>query len=63
LIKDSGISLILNENISKILPSNGWALSQVTCAKMAKTYHIYDITHKTTKPKTKFFFIADKKTS
>jgi len=25
-----------NENLSEILPSNGWALGQVTCAKMAK---------------------------
>jgi len=34
--KDSDASLVSNENFSKILRPSGWALGQVTSAKMAQ---------------------------
>jgi len=48
--KDSNSCPVSNENFSKILSSSGWALGQVTWAKMAKIYLTYDVTHK--KPET-----------
>ena len=37
--------LVSNENLSEILPSNGWALGQVKWAKMAKSLP-QGVTHK-----------------
>jgi len=44
--KDSDSSLVSNKNFSKMLWPSGWALGQVTWAKMAKNYFTYDVTHK-----------------
>jgi len=49
---------VFNENLSKILPSSGWAQSQVTWAKMAKTYPTYYVTHKQTKTQNPIFFLC-----
>jgi len=41
-LKDSDSSLVSNENFGKILWPNGWALGQVTWAKMAqKLLHLW----------------------
>jgi len=55
--KDS--SLVLNENFNEISPSSGWALGQVTWAKMAKNLP-HNVTHK--KNKTKNFFSLQTRT-
>jgi len=44
--KDSDLSLVSNESFSKILWPSGWALGQVTRAKMVKNYFPYDVIHK-----------------
>jgi len=50
-------SLISNENFSKILWPSGWALGQVTWAKMAqKLLHLWHHSQKTWNPKPNNFF-------
>jgi len=45
--KDSDSSIVSNENLSEILPSSGWALGQVTWAKMAKNLlHLWHYSQK-----------------
>jgi len=58
--KDSDSSLVSNENLSKILPSGGCALGQVTWSKMAK--NLAHLWRHTQNWKPQFFFIADSKT-
>jgi len=55
--KDSDSSLVSNQNYSEIFPSNGWALDQVTWAKMTiKLPRLWCHSQKTWNPKPKFFF-------
>jgi len=56
--KDSGLGLVSNENISKILWPSGWTLGQVTWAKMTqKLLHLWRHSQKihTPQPKKIFF--------
>jgi len=58
--KDSDSSLVSNENFSEILPFSGWAICQITWAKMAKNLpHSWHHSQKTWSPK--LFSIADLK--
>ena len=53
--QDSNFSLVSNKNLSEILPSSGWALGQITWAKMAINLpHLWCHPQKKQKPK-KFF--------
>jgi len=55
--KDSDSSLLSNENLSKILPSRGWALGQVILAKMAKNLpYLWYHSQRTWNPKLKKIF-------
>jgi len=52
-LKDLDSSLVSNKNLSEILPSSGWALGQVTTAKMARNLpHLW---HHSQKKKQSFF--------
>jgi len=55
--KDSDSSLVSNENFSEILWPSGWALDQVTWAKMAqKLLHLWRHSQKICNPQPKIFF-------
>jgi len=60
--KNSDSSLVSNENLSKVLLSSGWALGQVTWAKMAKNLpHLLCHSEKIRNLNQNFFYIADSK--
>jgi len=55
--KDSDSSLVSNENFSEILWPSGWALGQVTWAKMTqKLLHLWRHSQKNATPNLKIFF-------
>jgi len=55
--EDSDSSLVSNENFSEILLPSGWALGQITWAKMAqKLLHFWCYSQKICKPQPKKFF-------
>jgi len=55
--KDMHLSLLSNENFSEILWPSGWALGQVTWAKMAqKLLHLWRHSQKIHNPQPKNFF-------
>jgi len=56
--KDSDSSLVSNENFSEILWPSGWALGQVTWAKMTPNDFAYDVTHKKFATSTKNIFLV-----
>jgi len=54
--KDSDSSLLANKSFSEILWSSGWALGQVTWAKMAsKLLHLWHHSQKICNPQPKNF--------
>jgi len=54
--KDSDSSLVSNENFSRILWPSGWALGQVTLAKMTqKLLHLWCHSQKICNPQPKNF--------
>jgi len=55
-LDDLDSSLVSNNNFSKTFWPSGWALGQVTQAKIAQNYFTYDVTHKRSKTLTKIFF-------
>jgi len=61
--KDSDSSLVFNKNVTKILWPSGWALGQVTWAKMAQKLLHYDVTQKksATPNKKKFFRVQTRR--
>jgi len=55
--KDSDLSLVSNDNFSKILRPSGWALGQATWVKMAqKLLHLWRHSQKICNPQPKNFF-------
>jgi len=55
--KDLDLSLVSNENFSKILWPSDWALGQATWAKMAqKLLHLWRQSQKIRNSQQKFFF-------
>jgi len=58
--KDSNSSLVSNENLSAMLWPSGWALGQVTWAKMTqKLLHLWRHSQKFCSPQPKKFLSAD----
>jgi len=56
--KDLDWSLVSNEDFSEILWPSGWALGQVTWAKMVqKLLHLWHHSLKIHNPNQKFFFV------